>query len=147
MGIIAGVIWWYQQPHKIPLGVPVHMHAGVDIWICGEHKDLPHAGNETTHGKKFLGIHLMHTHDDNVIHIEGVINKYEDITLGRFFDAINVPFAEDKILNVTNGDMCNGKPATLKMFVNHKENAEFKNYVPFATTDPREQVITLVFDS
>lgn len=128
---------------EIQLGKPTHIHALVNITICGQHKDLP------DHGEKehYLGLPLLHTHDDNVMHIEGVVIKKEDISLGAFFDAIKVKFDKDKIMNVKNGDKCAGKPAKLKMFVNGNQTEEFKGYIPFATQNPQEQVINLIFDS
>jgi len=141
---------WYLMTNKEEMYTDseIHWHALVDITVCGQHKDLPKAeSGDTVHGKSYRGIHLIHTHDDNIIHIEGVIQKKEDIALGRFFDVIEVPFDKDKIMDVKNGDLCDGKPGTLKMYVNGQPRQDFRDYVPFATEDARKQVIKLVFES
>ncbi len=142
----VGIGWLFTNKTETYTDTEVHWHALVDIEICGEHRDLPLADDgDLVHGKTFKGTHLMHTHDDNTIHIEGLIQKKEDIGLGNFFDAIEVPFDKDKILDVKNGDLCEGKPGTLKMYVNDKPRDDFREYVPFATGDARKQVIKLVF--
>ena len=88
----------------------------------------------------------MHTHDDNTLHIEGLIQKKEDIVLGLFFDVIEVPFDKDRIMDVKNGDLCDGKPGVLKMYVNDQPRTDFRDYVPVAVEDARKQVIKLVFE-
>jgi len=123
----------------------VHWHALIDITICGEHKDLPR-GIPQANGEVMLGNELLHTHDDNVLHIEGQIRKKEDIALGKFFDIIKVPFDKDKIMDKKNGDLCDGKPGTLKMYVNDLPRTDFRDYIPFATARPEKQVIKLVFE-
>lgn len=126
----------------------VHWHALLDISICGKHRDLPLAeSGDLVHGKTFKGIHLLHTHDDNLIHIEGLIQKKEDIALGKFFDGIDVPFDKDKLMDVKNGDFCDGKPSVLKMFVNDQPRTDFRDYIPSSTQDARQQVIKLVFSA
>jgi len=125
----------------------VHWHGLVDISICGQHKDLPRSkGGSQVHGKSYVGVPLMHTHDDNTLHIEGLIQKKEDIVLGLFFDVIEVPFDKDRIMDVKNGDLCDGKPGVLKMYVNDQPRTDFRDYVPVAVEDARKQVIKLVFE-
>ena len=124
----------------------IHWHALVDISICGEHRDLPRADpSEIVHGKQFKGTPLMHTHDDNTIHIEGLIQKKEDIALGEFFDSIGVPFDKDRIMDVKNGDFCDGKPGVLNMFVNDLPRNDFRDFIPAAVEDAHKQIIKLVF--
>ena len=145
--IIGAAIMLFQSLPQLPLGKPVHAHALVDITICGEHKDIPKANSTAiAHEKKFLGLPYLHTHDDNIIHIEGTIQTRNQVSLGAFFDAINVPFDKDKIMNVQTGDLCNGKPGKLFLYVNNKKNTAFRNYIPFNTADPMQQVISIVFE-
>lgn len=142
-----GIIYLMTTKEEMYMPREIHWHALVDINLCGQHKDLPRAeSSDTVHGKAYRGIHLLHTHDDNVIHIEGVIPKKEDIALGRFFDAIEVPFDKDKIMDVKNGDLCNGKPGLLKMYVNDVPSTSVRDYIIAATPDARNQVIKLVFE-
>src|SRR3989344_6693070 len=117
----------------------VHWHALVDISICGEHRDLPRAkAGSQVHGQNYLGVPLMHTHDDNTIHMEGLIQKKEDISLGRFFDVISVPFDKDKLMDVKNGDLCDGKPGVLNMFVNGQPRTDFRDYILASTEDAQK---------
>jgi len=149
IGLIAFAVivgWFFTHKEETYTDREVHWHAYVDISLCGEHKDLPKSeSGDTVHGKSFKGIHLLHTHDDNIIHIEGLINKKEDIALGRFMDVIEVPFDKDRIMDKKNGDLCDGKPGVLKMYVNDQPRTDFRDYVPFAATDARKQIIKLVF--
>ena len=63
-----------------------------------------------------------------------------------FFDAIDVLLGNDRIMDFKNGDLCDGKPGVLKMYVNDKPRKDFGDYVPFATGDARKQVIKFVFE-
>ncbi|HLF55047.1 MAG TPA: hypothetical protein VI612_04980 [Candidatus Nanoarchaeia archaeon] len=144
----GGIGWLYTHKPDFYTDREIHWHALVDITICGEHRDLPLAtGDEIAHGKAFKGTHLMHTHDDNIIHIEGQVKKKEDIAIGNFFDSIEVPLDKDRIFEYKNGDLCpDGKPGKLKMYVNDQPREDFRDYVPFSTEDPRKQIIKLVFE-
>ena len=127
----------------------VHWHALVEITLCGEKRDLPRAeGGATVHGKHFRGIPLLHTHDDNTIHIEGVVGKKEEIALGRFFDVIGVPFSTQEIMDKKEGDVCPGSemPGKLTMTVNGVSNSEFRDYVPKMTENKEAQVIAIRFE-
>jgi len=136
----AGMGWLLTNKEETYTDRDVHWHTLLDINICGEQRNLPHAKSEGPHG-------VLHTHDDNTIHVEGRIMKEEDIALGKFFDLMDVPFDKDKIMDVENGDLCDGKPGVLKMYVNDQPRDDFRDYIPFATTDSRKQVIKFVFAS
>ena len=103
----------------------VHWHSKVDIEICGKKIDLP----RIPYGQGHLGSAVLHTHDDNVAHIEGQIIKKEDASLGKFMDLIGVKFLETQIFDKKNGDECEGIPGSLKMFVNGERSDEFRNHV------------------
>jgi len=106
---------------------PVHWHASLDVFICGNKMDVP---KEAPVGEHHLGLPLLHTHADRLIHIEGQVWKKEDISFGAYMDAINVPFSNDTIMEYKNDGMCNdGKLNKVKMLVNGKENFELRNYV------------------
>ena len=107
----------------------VHWHSDVELEVCGKTRpDLLMIDFDA--GSR--GTHLLHTHGDNKIHIEEkIIWKKEDIALGKFFDSVGLKFSESKLLDKVNGDECSaGKQGNVKMFVNGKENFEFRNYVP-----------------
>ncbi|GEM_PF-5539217 len=147
LAIFAGALLIFapesELSKEMPIGTQIHAHALLNITICGVHKDLP-KHSEKEH---YLGLPLLHTHDDNIMHIEGVVVKKEDVNLGAFFDAIKVKFDSGKIMNVKNGDKCGTMPAKLKMFVNGRPSEQFREYIPFFTNNPNKQVINLIFDS
>jgi len=103
----------------------VHWHANYEVYLCGERQDF-------TKGYDFekdnLGTHILHPHNDNTIHLEGAIPKKEDILLGNFFDNIRIPFSSEKIMDKKNGDLCDGKPGKINMYVNGKPNNDFRKY-------------------
>lgn len=102
----------------------VHWHATVSVFICGDEMDMP-----VPFGDDEIGTPLLHTHKDGLIHIEGKVWKKEDITLGKYFEALGSKFINNQILNYKNGDLCNDKPGEVKLFVNEEENFELSNYV------------------
>lgn len=71
---------------SFPTNGPVHWHATVEITVCGNLVDLP----RIPAGQGHLGTGVLHTHDDNVIHVEGAVQRPEDITVGRFFRNIGL---------------------------------------------------------
>ena len=101
---------------------PVHWHADFEIWVCGNEIKL--AEPKGLSNKQ--GVDLMHAHNDNRIHVEGVILDYKQASLGAFFHAVGGSLASDGIKVPTNeglvsvheGDFCNEKPAKLYVFVN-----------------------------
>ena len=108
----------------------VHWHAELDVSVCGEKIDVP---KEAPIGEHHLGLPLLHTHADRLIHIEGKVYNKEEINLGAYMDAIQVPFGSDTIINYKNDGMCNnGKSNKVKMFVNGEEILDsnlFRSYV------------------
>ncbi len=148
VAVAAGIIYALQNKPTMYVDREVHWHANIDMRICGVPQELPcdAKGSGVVHGKEFCGETLMHHHFDGTLHIEGVIPQKEDIALGRFFDKIGVSFDKDKLLNMTNGDLCNGAPGVVKMYVNDIESTTFRDYIPAATTDGRNQRIRLVFE-
>ena len=113
---------------------PVHWHANFEVFLCGERQDFT-TGYDFE--KNRLGSHILHSHNDNVIHIEGQIPKREDIAIGNFFDLIGVPFSSTQIMDKTNGDLCtSGEPGTVKMIVNGEPNNEFRDFIPKACESP-----------
>lgn len=148
VAVAAGIIYALQNKPAMYVDRDVHWHANIELNVCGVPKELPcdTKGSGVVHGKEFCGETLMHHHFDGTLHIEGVIPTKEDIMLGRFFDKIGIPFAADKLLNMTNGDLCNGVPGVVKMYVNDIASTAFRDYVPAGTPDGRNQRVRLVFE-
>jgi len=100
---------------------PVHWHADFEIWNCGEKVDLRNPQGLSNR----VGSPVFHEHDDFRIHVEGVVVKTGDVALDNFFNVIGgvlteeslgVP-ADDGITILHNGDLCNGKPGKIQVFV------------------------------
>ena len=105
---------------------PVHWHANFEVYLCGEKQDFT-TGYDFEDNRK--GSLTFHSHNDEVIHIESHVAKKEDLALGNFFDAINIPFSENQIMDKKNGDLCNGKAGKVHMYINEAENYEYKNFI------------------
>lgn len=100
-----------------------HWHANFEVSICGQPAQVKC-------GAGMCGPMNLHHHNDNIIHIEGnTIAKQEDIAIGNFFDVLKIPFSSTQIMDKKNGDLCNGKPGNVHMYVNNQINNEFRNFI------------------
>ena len=120
----------------------VHWHADVDVFVCGEERRLPEAllggllgtGSLHTHDSSTNGQSFRNSDGNGIIHNEGNIHNYPiEQTLGKFFELMGIPFSENGIFDVKNGDSCpDGSPGKLKVFVNDQEmqTHEFLFYIP-----------------
>jgi hypothetical protein len=107
-------------------GGPVHWHADFEIWKCGERLGL----KDPTGIENRIGTPLLHEHNDNRIHVEGTVVKKTEITLGEFFKVIGGKISGGHIVLPTNsglvemkdGDLCDGKEARLQVFVYKIQN-------------------------
>ena len=101
---------------------PVHWHADFEIWVCG--KEIRLAEPKGLSNKQ--GVNLLHAHNDNRIHVEGVILDPKQASLGAFFYAIGGSLSDDGLkvpsdsglISAHDGDKCNEKPANLYIFAN-----------------------------
>lgn len=122
-----------------------HIHAYVPIEICGKDYRLPielgSLSGPHTHEEK----NIIHWHDklpyDND---KKIITDIEPLTLGAFFDELDLDFSENSLINKTNGTACaNGEIGTLKMFINGVPVIDqFRDYI-WKDRD----VVNLFFDS
>ncbi len=125
---------------------PVHWHADFKIWVCGSELDL--VSSKGVSNK--IGKSLLHEHDDNRIHIEGVVLRKIDVNLGAFFnsiggslnnDELNVPTDNGNVI-VKNGNKCNGKDGKIYVFVNGYQINDPINYVisPYQKVPPGDKI-------
>jgi len=133
---------------------PVHWHADFEVWACGEEIHLM----ESSGFDNKVGSPVLHYHNDNRIHVEGVLLTLEEANLHEFFEAIGgdlssqsitVPVHEEGLKTWTNGAFCpDGKPGKLYMFVNGELNNEYDNYIisPYSNVPPGDE-IKFVFDT
>lgn len=117
---LGGIVWWVASQATTDRGVEfpygsVHWHATLDIRVCGEPAGVEDLGSTSSH----VGLSLLHTHGDNLVHVEGAPRYFSDITLGRFFNGLGIEFSDTGIYGYENGDLCpNGSPGTLSVSVN-----------------------------
>lgn len=100
----------------------VHWHADLEASVCEQSYLMPNAP---------VVDHLLHTHEDQRIHVEGVAATPEQITLGKFIQRLGTTFNANEFNGTKIGDNCpNGEKITKMVFlVNGKENSEFENRV------------------
>ena len=125
---------------------PVHWHADFEIWACGNEIMLKHP--EGFSNKQ--GTDLMHAHDDNRIHVEGVLLDKKQASLGAFFYAVGGSLSDDSFVVPTDnglvsyheGDKCSGKAGKLYVFVNGQLINDPSGYViaPYEKVPPGDRI-------
>ncbi|MBI2651283.1 hypothetical protein HYX01_02335 [Candidatus Woesearchaeota archaeon] len=140
---------------------PVHWHADYEIYVCNKKIELlkPKGFSNS------VGIPLFHEHDDNRIHVEGVVTNIKDVSLHNFFEAVNGYLEEDKMGIPTdygfeeakNSELCGEKSGKLQVFLYKIRNpkdakswiyeqiklGDFENYVlaPYSQVPPGDCII------
>lgn len=128
--IVLGLIFFWiftpiansiEENAKLNFEAPkgqIHWHPQLTIIINGVTQTIP-GGIGLGSG----GHSPIHTHEANgVLHMENRNPSKKAVTLGYFFDIWKKKFNQDCIFNY-----CNDK-GKLRMYVNGKENFDFKNY-------------------
>src|SRR3989338_6832243 len=146
--IVVGAVTIYLIVTTLHLNItsiskgPVHWHADFEIWVCDKQIEL--AEPKGISNKQ--GVDLMHAHNDNRIHVEGVLLDKKAASLGAFFyalggsisdDGLKVPTG-DGLLSVHDGDKCNEQPAKLYVFVNGRpiENPKYYEIAHYEKVPP-----------
>ncbi|MBI3037384.1 hypothetical protein HYY73_06585 [Candidatus Woesearchaeota archaeon] len=102
-------------------GGPVHWHADYEIWKCGEQHQL--ADPEGFSNR--VGETVLHEHNDNRMHIEGVVVDYGDVSISSFFRSVGgelrngwlaLPTSHG-LSTMKDGDSCGDGSGTLQVFV------------------------------
>ncbi|MCH7541411.1 hypothetical protein IH981_01375 [Patescibacteria group bacterium] len=111
-------------------GGPVHWHADLEIWDCGTKLDIIDPQGFSNK----VGNTTFHEHNDGRMHVEGVVTKSEEASLGKFFGFIDGSLTSDEMRIPTNsglivrhdGDLClDGNEGTLQVFVYQTKNNLF----------------------
>lgn len=141
-------------------GGPVHWHADYEIWVCGQKLDMINPKGFAS----YVGSPVLHEHNDDRIHVEGVVVHMRSINLESYLDVIGGKLGssemayptENGVVAVKNGDMCSGLPAKLQAFVyrtdgkkyNQEKLADFARYVlsPHPQVPPGDCII-IEFDA
>ena len=107
---------------KSSSGGPVHWHADYKIYDCG--KEVSLVDPEGFSNK--VGTSTFHEHNDDRMHVEGVVTDPQEASLGKFFKFIGGELHDDGFKLPTNsgevsrqnGNLCPDElPATLQVFV------------------------------
>jgi len=109
---------------------PVHWHADFEIWDCGNYVDIINPKGLSNR----VGTNVFHEHGDNRIHVEGVVVNKQNIDLHNFIQVIGGSMTNNYMglptingfLEVTNGDLCNGKEGKLQVFVYKTEENKYQ---------------------
>ena len=125
-------------------GGPVHWHAEYEIWDCGEQLEL---GDPEGLSNK-VGSATLHEHNDNWIHLEGVVTKESEASLGKYFDIVGGDISDDSfriptnegLISRHNGDLCpDGSEGLMQVFIYQTEN---KVYTQQKIKDPKNYLIS-----
>lgn len=117
-------------------GGPVHWHADYEIWACGEKINVI----DPTGLDNKVGAPLIHEHNDDRIHVEGVVyRKVDHASLGRFFSEIGGELEHGELIIPTNegiktwksGELCSGRKAELQVFVYRVTNPENQGHFEY----------------
>lgn len=125
---------------------PVHWHADFEVWACGEKINL----KDPSGLDNKIGTPVLHEHNDNRIHVEGVLIKLQEASLENFFHQVGGEF-DDSILtmptnsgkfSMKNGDLCNGKSGKWYVFVNGELINGASHYVlsPYPNIPPGDEI-------
>lgn len=120
-----------------------HIHAYIPITLCGKEFRLPIETGALTGPHTHEEKNIAHWHDR--LPYDNVLKQPKDVTpftLDVFFKAVHIPFDIRRIGTARNGDLCEGKSGTVKMFVNGIENSDYERYVW-----KDHDVIAIIFDS
>lgn len=108
---------------------PVHWHAALTMSVCGSARTLKERDFDRPLGPA-AGTALLHTHGDDIIHIEGRIPSKDDITLGAFFSELGIAFAPDRFMDKQGQGACHdGNADTLHVSVNGTDVNDPAHYV------------------
>lgn len=81
---------------KADSGGPVHWHADIEFWACGNELELR---DPTGFLSNKIGTWTLHEHNDQRIHLEGVVVEEEiDASLGKFFHVIGGAITDEQMV-------------------------------------------------
>src|SRR3989338_2380783 len=140
---------------------PVHWHADYEIWDCGRKIDLIRPEGISNR----VGSAVFHEHNDNRIHVEGVVTDKSEVGLHNFFTTIGGMLSKSTLYlptdngfaEIKKGGLCNSKEAKIQVFLYKVKNPDdvknwvfeqqkledFENYVlaPYSNVPPGDCII------
>ena len=140
---------------------PVHWHADYEIWDCGKKINLIRPEGISNR----VGSTVFHEHNDNRIHVEGVVIDKSEVDLHNFFETVGGMLSESTLYlptdngfaEIKNGGLCNGREAKIQVFLYNVKNPDdaknwvygqqkledFENYIlaPYSNVPPGDCII------
>jgi hypothetical protein len=124
---------------------PVHWHADIEIWNCGEELDLLDPQGFLSNK---IGTPTLHEHNDKRIHLEGVVVETRDASLGKFFQVIGGDLTKNSLIVPTNdgkqslisGQQCGDQPAEMQTFL-YRVDESGDTYTQTKLADPAAHII------
>ncbi len=108
-----------------------HMHSSIKFDLCGKNILLPLEkgpleGPHTHKERNYIHFHERLPYDP----VSGKLLETTPLQLGTFMNVMDIRFSDQCVGQYCNGDPCpDGKPGTVRMFVNGEPNTEFGQYV------------------
>lgn len=107
---------------------PVHWHAGIEFYGCGEYIDLK---NPVGRFSNKVGSPTFHEHNDQWMHLEGVPITPHDASLGKFLGLVGVELtgsslkipSNGRVADFANGDRCGDIEGIVQVFIYKFEKA------------------------
>ncbi len=130
---------------------PVHWHADYEVWVCGNRLDLI----DPKFPENKIGSPLFHEHNDDRMHVEGTIIDIDEVNLESYFKVIGGELHEghlrynaiDNKYDMETGDLCNGEPGSLKVYINGKRTEDYEEYIIYPNSYvPPGDCIIVSFD-
>lgn len=144
LGLIGSTIYLNSTSSS---GGPVHWHADLEIWACGEQLEIKDPTGKLSNK---IGTATLHEHNDKRIHLEGVVVEPHDASVGKFFRVIGGNISASSLTVPTNngnrtmgsGQMCPGsnQAAEVQMFA-FRTNPD-KTYSQIKVNHPDEYTIS-----
>lgn len=102
-------------------GGPVHWHAAFELYGCGKRIELI----DPVGFSNKIGTPVLHEHNDNWIHLEGVPLKKSDAVLHEFLEVTNIKFTDeefavptdDGVVSFKTGDKCDDEAGHPQAFL------------------------------
>ena len=140
---------------------PVHWHADYAICDCDSKIDLIRPEGISNR----VGSTVFHEHNDNRIHVEGVVVDKQEVDLHNFFTTIGGMLSKSTLYlptdngfaEIKNGGVCRGKEGKIQVFLYKIKNPDgaknwvygqekledFENYVlaPYSNVPPGDCII------
>ncbi len=124
---------------------PVHWHADFEAWACGEELNLKDPDGFLSNK---TGTPVLHEHNDNRIHLEGVVVNPEDASLGRFMNVTGGSITSSSLVwpgndgkrSFVNGQHCDGEPAEVQVFAYQTTQDDY--YRVEKINDPASYIIS-----